>query len=410
MVAVGISRKRRYKLETKILTGEEDISQKDRYNPEMRKLIYFTSVLTFLTITAIAEHCQSQTLDYLFKSGTEGYHTFRIPALITTSQGHILAFAEGRKKGQSDTGDIDIVMKKSTDNGNTWSDLKVIWDEGENVCGNPAPVVDKKTGTIYLLCTWNLGRDQESEIINQTSEDIRRVYVTLSEDDGDSWAVPVEITDQVKKENWTWYATGPCHGMQIRNGKYKDRLIIPCDHIEAVTKKYYSHIIYSDDHGKTWKLGGSTPQDQVNECTVAELPGGKLILNMRNYDRTQKTRKISHSDDGGITWSDIYPDPALIEPICQASMLRFSFTDEGASRLIFSNPANENKRENMTVRISYDEGATWARSMVLFEGPSAYSDLTRLANGSIACLYEAGYDNPYQGIVFQEILIKDMED
>lgn len=375
-----------------------------------KRFISALSALIFYGVLNLTAFGQMQSLDYLFKSGTEGYHTFRIPAIITTNEGNIIAFAEGRKNGSSDTGDIDLVMKKSRDNGKTWSELKIIWEDGDNVCGNPAPVEDKITGTIYLLTTWNLGKDHESDIINQTSEDTRRIFVMKSKDDGESWSEPEEITKSVKKENWTWYATGPCHGIQLVRGENKGRLIIPCDHIEALTKKYYSHIIYSDDHGKTWEIGGSTPQDHVNECAVAELSDGKLLLNMRNYDRTKKTRKISLSDDGGLTWGDIFADKALIEPICQAGMLRFSFADEGVSRLIFSNPASIGKRENLTLRVSYDEGSSWAKSKVLFPGPSAYSDLTRLKSGKIACLFEAGHEHPYQGIVFQQISLKEIEE
>ena len=372
----------------------------------------FTSIFTILPliwILSFTSFGQKQSLDYLFKSGTDGYHTFRIPAIITTTEGNIISFAEGRKNGSSDTGDIDLVMKRSADNGKSWSELKVLWDDGDNVCGNPAPVVDRISGTIYLLSTWNLGEDHESEIIRQTSKDTRRIFVMESSDEGNSWSLPKEITSSVKQENWTWYATGPCHGIQVKNDKFKDRLIIPCDHIEAGTKKYFSHIIYSDDHGKSWQLGGSTPQDQVNECTIAELPEGNLMLNMRNYDRSKKTRKVSLSEDGGLTWGNIYPDKSLVEPICQASLLRYSFTESGISRILFSNPANKEKRENMTLRISYDEGSTWEKSIILFSGPSAYSDLTRLPNDNIGCLFEAGINNPYEGIVYREVNLTDIE-
>jgi len=370
---------------------------------------YIFPITVLILFFILISFRSSESLQYLFESGTEGYHTFRIPAIVTSTNGTILAFAEGRKNGGSDTGNIDIVMKKSTDNGETWSDLIVIWDQGDDVCGNPAPVVDKTTGNIYLLTTWNLGKDHESEIIRQTSKDTRRIFVLQSTNDGDSWTEPKEITKSVKKENWTWYATGPCQGIQLERGKNQGRLVIPCDHIEAVTNKYYSHTIYSDDHGETWELGGSTPQDQVNECAVAELSDGKLILNMRNYDRTKKARKISHSEDGGATWGEIYSDTTLIEPICQAGMLRYSFEEEGISRLLFSNPSDTEKRQNMTLRVSYDDGSTWARSVILFEGPSAYSDMTRLPNGNIGCLYEAGKKNPYQGIVFQVVPLEKLE-
>ena len=157
-------------------------------------------------------------------------------------------------------------------------------------------------------------------------------------------------------------------------------------------------------------MGVCTGKDQVNECAVAELSDGKLLLNMRNYDRSEKSRKISVSEDGGLSWSNIYSDKILIEPICQAGLSRYSFADQGRSRLLFSNPANKNKRQNMTLRLSYDEGSTWAKSKVLHERPSAYSDVIKLPNGNIACLYEAGLKHPYEGIVFQEISLKDIED
>ena len=346
-----------------------------------------------------------EKLNHLFKSGTDGSNTFRIPAIITTRNGTLLAFAEGRKNTSSDTGDIDLVMKRSHDNGKTWSELTVLWDDGANVCGNPAPVEDRHTGKIYLLMTWNLGSDHEPDIIKGKSKDSRRVFVMVSSDNGCSWSEAKEITGSVKLSNWTWYATGPCHGIQVRKGMYRDRLIIPCDHIEAGTEKYFSHIIYSDDHGDTWKLGGTTPQDQVNECSIAELSDGKLMLNMRNYDRTQKSRKISLSEDGGMTWSDIWSDPVLIEPICQGSLL----DHPKKKMLFFPNPADANARQKMTLRVSYDQGNTWAVSKVLHAGPAAYSDLTILATGEIGCFYEAGKKSPYEGIVFKKISLKELK-
>lgn len=342
-----------------------------------------------------------KNLSYLFESNTEGYKCFRIPAIVTTNKGTVLAFAEGRKKGCSDTGNIDLVMKRSEDNGKTWSKLMVIWDDDDNVCGNPAPVVDNITGAIHLLSTWNLGEDHESDIIAGKSKNTRRIYTLSSTDDGKSWSQPKEITTSVKKENWTWYATGPVHGIQLEYGEHKGRLVIPCDHIEAESKKYYSHIIYSDDHGLTWQLGGRTHQDQVNECTIVELSNGNLMLNMRNYDRTQKTRKVAISKDGGLSWGDIYPDNNLIEPICQASILKVKEDKEPV--LYFLNPANKNKRENMTLKESIDNGHTWSVVKTIFDGPSAYSDLTLLFNGNLGCFYEAGNENPYEGIVFEVV-------
>lgn len=372
----------------------------------MKSILAFLIVL-FLNIFFTCEkansiYAQSNMPSYIFESGTEGYKTFRIPAIVTTNSGRILAFAEGRVNGGSDTGDIDLVMKSSDDGGRTWSNLKVIWDDKKNVCGNPAPVIDGVTGKIHLLMTWNLGTDHERDIIAGRSENTRRVFETSSSDGGNNWSSPKDITSSTKLDNWTWYATGPCHGIQLKNGTHKNRMVVPCDHIEAGTKKYYSHVIYSDDNGATWKLGGTSPQDQVNECTVAEFPNGKLLLNMRNYDRSQKSRKISWSENGGESWSAIQTAAALIEPICQASML-FAETNE---TLYFLNPASENSRTNMTLKSSKDFGNSWELEKILHEGPSAYSDLTLVTKNTLGCLYEAGKESPYEGIIFETIRIK----
>ena len=371
-------------------------------------LLFQTSFLNLIFSLLVPFVSHTNELKYIFKSGSEGYNTFRIPSIITTDSGVVLAFAEGRKNSSSDSGDIDLVLKRSIDGGKTWGDLIVIRDDSTNVCGNPSPVIDRKTGKIFLLSTWNRGDDTESEIINMTSVDTRRVYVMYSIDEGLSWSKPIEITDKVKKPNWTWYATGPVHGIQIREGSKKGRMIIPCDHIEANTKKYYSHIIYSDDGGSSWNIGGTTPQDQVNECSVAEIGKGKLILNMRNYDRTQMNRKISISNDYGESWGDIYDDKALVEPICQASILRYSFKGSGSNDLLFINPADKNKRLNMKLRLSNDLGRTWTREFLLHKGPSAYSDITKLRNGNVGCLFEAGKNSPYEGIVYREVDVRDI--
>jgi sialidase-1 len=237
------------------------------------------------------------------------------------------------------------------------------------------------------------------------------VFVAHSVDGGRTWSPSREITSAVKLPNWTWYATGPGSGIQIEHGPHKGRLVIPCDHIEAGADRYYSHIIYSDDHGTTWKLGGSTPECRVNECEVVELTGGRLMLNMRNYDRSKKNRQVAFSDDGGMTWREQHFDETLVEPICQAAIRRYAWPGPtGHGVILFSNPASTRGRVNMTVRASYDEGRTWPVSRVLHSGPSAYSDLTVLADGQIACLYEAGTSNPYQAIVFGRFPLKSLAD
>jgi sialidase-1 len=368
------------------------------------------SVWYLSLILLTTSFCQSDAgaaTPSVFVAGEDGYACFRIPAVVATANGHLLAFAEGRKKGCSDTGDIDLVMKRSIDYGQIWGPLQVVWDDGENTCGNPAPVMDVSTGRILLLSTWNLGSDREKEIINLTSEDTRHVFVLSSEDEGTSWTLAEEITDSVKLPSWTWYATGPGSGIQMRQGRHKGRLIVACDHIEAETKRYFSHIIYSDDGGDSWRLGGSTPTDQVNECEVAELSDGRLLLNMRNYNRKQKNRQLAHSEDGGLTWSTPFFHPTLVEPICQASMQTFEAA--GRNLLLFSNPASQDDRVNMTVRVSEDDGKSWPHSLVLHEGPSAYSDLVGLPGNRIGCLYERGKDSPYEAIVFQTVTLANLE-
>ena len=354
------------------------------------------ALLGFSTPTAAADI-------EVYRSGQSGYDTFRIPAMVEAANGDLLAFAEGRVGGRGDAGDIDLVLRRSRDGGRTWGDLEVVWNDGLNTCGNPCPVLDRETGAVHLLATRNLGHDHESEIIAGTSEGTRTVWVLTSEDHGATWNAPREITETTKDPNWTWYATGPGNGIQLRSGQNTGRLIIPCDHIESETKHYYSHAIGSDDHGRTWKRLGSTPSHQVNECAVAELEDGSLLLNMRNYDRSKRARALSRSTDAGETWGTVRRDPALPEPICQASMVAI---DEGRT-LVFTNPASETGRVGMTARRSRDGGRTWSKGIVLHEGPSAYSSLATLGGPSgadgVACLYEAGEGQPYETIRFQRL-------
>ena len=161
----------------------------------------------------------------VYVSGQDGYHTYRIPSLLVTPRGTLLAFAEGRKQGSGDAGDIDLLLKRSPDLGRTWEAAQTVWDDGPNTCGNPCPVVDRETGTLWLLLTWNRGDDAEHQIIAQQSRDTRRVFVTRSTDDGLTWSAPREITGSVKLTNWTWYATGPGAGIPIEHGAHRGRLV-----------------------------------------------------------------------------------------------------------------------------------------------------------------------------------------
>ncbi len=328
----------------------------------------------------------------VFVSGKDGYHTYRIPAIVLTKQGTVLAFCEGRKNSGSDYGDIDLVLKRSFDGGKTWGPMQTVVDDGPNTAGNPAPVVDQSTGTIWMPFCKNLG-DKGERFIKEGKAP-RTVWVTHSTDDGATWSEPVEITQTTKLDHWRWYATGPCHGIQLKTG----RLLIPCDYSDHGYggHPFCSHVIYSDDHGATWKIGGLLT-DGVNECTAVETTDGQVYLNMRCY-RGKHRRAIAWSQDGGETFSEPTLDEVLIEPVCQASAVRFTdAARHDKNRVLFSNPAST-KRVQMTIRMSTDECKTWPVSKVLNYGPSAYSDLCVLPDMTICCLYERGEGHPYETI------------
>jgi len=325
----------------------------------------------------------------LFTSGQAGYHTFRIPALAVTTKGTLLAFAEGRKAGRGDAGEIDLVLKRSVDNGVTWQSMQLVVTEAGMTCGNPCPVVDRETGVIWLPFCKNLADGDENRIT--AGQAPRTVWITHSTDDGATWAAPQEITSAVKKPAWTWYATGPTHGIQLQSG----RLVIPCDHIvgQHLDRKrdpHHSHVIYSDDHGATWQIGGIVDVG-TNECAVVETRDGSIYINCRNYSG-DKRRAIAWSQDQGNTFAGFGWDERLIEPICQASLVRYD-----QQHVLFSNPASTT-REKLTIRLSTDECQSWPVAKVLHAGPAAYSDLAIAPNGLICCLYERGDAHPYENL------------
>ena len=321
----------------------------------------------------------------VYVAGADDYFAYRIPSLLATPTGTLLAFAEGRKTSLADLGNNDMVLKRSTDGGKTWGPLQIIYDEGESTIGNPTPVIDR----IWLV----FGREG------------KEVLEMHSDDDGITWTKPVDITRQVKKPKWGFYGIGPGVGVQLRHGQHKGRIVIPAYH--RLTKHKgsspYANIFYSDDHGKSWHVGGTVGREMC-ECQVAETANGGLIVNARNHWwRTGKSQEksgkriVARSSDGGLTWTEPILDAVLIEPTCQASLLRYSgLGDKDRSRLLFANPAATptgnwgGPRHRLTVRMSYDEGRTWPISRLIEPGPAAYSALARLADGRIGVLYESG--------------------
>jgi sialidase-1 len=275
-------------------------------------------------------------------------------------------------------------------------------------CGNPCPVVDEPTGTIWLLLTHNPGDTGEARIKERKPGGTRTVWIARSVDDGLTWSRPTNITASTKDPSWGWYATGPGVGIQLRHGPYQGRLVIPCDHSLAGPDRTGSgpavedgsHVIYSDDHGLTWKLGGAA-RPRMNESQIVELADGKgtLLLNMRTTSKANR-RAQSVSHDGGQRWTTPESASELVEPRCQASILRYNWPiGKEPGRIVFSNPAGA-RRTNLKVRVSYDDGKTWPIAKTLCEGPSAYSCLAVLPDKSIGCLYECGRTNAYERISF----------
>lgn len=368
----------------------------------------FALAVAICTATTAA-FAQSEPVT-VFKRGEEGYNMFRIPAVIQAANGDILAFCEGRN-GRGDTGEIDMVMKRSSDGGRTWGKIQVIWKDGKNTCGNPAPVVENKSGRIIMVATWNDGRDHESDIRMLRSIDTRRVFCFYSDDNGVSWSTPVEITSTTKLPEWTWYATGPCHAIQLQKGDHKGRLVVPCNHgtpPEIKNGKEWartvSHIIYSDDMGDTWHIGGNP--DVGNESTVAELRDGRIVLNMRvdgshtdDWRANGRCRQVAYSADGGESFGAPFFERGLPEPRCQGTIANYTRKGKLTNSLLFCNPAS-GKRDNMWLKLSTDGGNTWKEVCRIYEGKAAYSDIFVARDGSVGVLYENGDKGIYDRISF----------
>lgn len=375
----------------------------------------FTAILIATSIALAAERSPGadpklEKTD-LFTAGEGGYALYRIPGVVVTAKGTLLAYAEARKSASGDWGHIDIVLRRSTDGGKTWGPIYTfarpqgefernpaavkqgLGKRGELTLNNPVAIVDRTPGVVHFMYCLEYGR----------------CFYLKSEDDGLTFSPPREITSAFErlKETYPWIvlATGPAHGIQLTSG----RLIVPVwlsrgtgghAHRPSVVST-----LYSDDHGASWQLGDivaneTDPLINPNETIIAELADGRVVLNMRSESKAHR-RAIATSPDGATGWSQPAFQDELVEPICMASMIRLSTTrTSDKNRLLFANPDNlarrdgkevEGKsrdRKNLTVRLSYDEGAKWSLAKVLEAGPSAYSDLAVGPDGTIYCFYE----------------------
>lgn len=326
----------------------------------------------------------------LFKAGMDGYHSFRIPALVSTKRGTLLAFCEGRKDSDKDYGDIDVVYKRSTNNGTSWSPLKVLFSKEGGTCGSPTAVADMINGRICIIMSYNDEKyaqysvSTKHEAIDEWGD--RKVFLNWSDDDGLSWNNLHDVTKELLPRNYTWDVIGPGAGIQLRYGPKAGRLIIPA----------LGRNLYSDNHGLSWQ---SQPiRSGTSEGTIMQLCNGDLLRNDRGASgafRARRRRQISISGNNGNSWSSWRSSEDLLDPLCQASLLRYNYSYP--QRLIFLNPSTTltglPNRKKMSVKISYDDGITWPVERMLDANNGGYSSMARTDNGQIASLQEARENN-----------------
>ncbi|WHX21387.1 sialidase family protein [Streptomyces malaysiensis subsp. malaysiensis] len=353
-----------------------------------------------------------------FRAGTEGYASYRIPAVVLTRAGTVLAFAEGRVDSSADYGHIDLVLKRSADGGRTWGALQIVARNEDGTAGNPAPVVldgGPHDGRVLLVHIRSAASATEDRIRRGevSAADGRRVWLTYSDDDGASWSGAREITASTKRPEWRWYATTPGHALQLRYGAHAGRIVIPGNHSlpptvsgDDGTEGRYNggHDLLSDDDGATWRIGyvDDNPDGyvNVNETTAAQLPDGRVYFNTRTDAEAPGNRADAHSGDGGATLDlPFRPQAGLVAPVVEGSVLHLGEPDA----LLFSGPADPAYRALMTVRTSHDGGVTWRPTHTVNGLPAAYSDLVRLDDATVGLLYETGDFSAYSTITFRRI-------
>ena len=353
----------------------------------------------------------------IHKQGQFGCHTFRIPAMVATNKGTLLAVYDMRYKSRRDLqGHMDIGLSRSTDGGETWARPVPIMDmkkfgglpEDQNGCSDPNILVDRKTGEILVSAVWTHGKPGTHQWVGKGSEPGHSIHkssqfmMVRSKDDGLTWSEPENWTKRLKDPKWCLFAPAPGNGINLMDGT----LVMPTQGRDA-TGLPFSNFMWSKDHGKSWTLS-SPARDNTTECSVAELKDGSLMLNIRdNRNRKDKSktngRAVSVTKDMGKTWKVHSSDHgALPEPVCMASLISHDLKD-GRRVLFFSNPNSKYKREKMTVRMSLDQGKTWPKSILLDQKGGAYSSLAMVDDRTLGILYESSVAD----MVFQKIKLSE---
>lgn len=346
-----------------------------------------------------AGHLVTPELEHtdLWTMGVGPYHSYRIPTIVATKSGTLLAFIEGRNPRDHPLGDVDVLVKRSSDGGRSWSDQQLVWDAGPYRVSDPSPVVDRTTGRVFLIVQTDWAAAAKQWPPNpDPGNDHRYIFALQSDDDGRTWSKPRDLSRAVLKPEWRANGPGPVAGIQLSRPAHRGRLVMPMDHETMPTVKgdersgSHSHVIYSDDHGATWQLGGSH-DSHTNESTVVELSDGQLLQSMRHYG-PQRHRAHALSRDGGETWGKKFLETDFPHPVNQGALLRYSWPEEaakgGKSRILYSGPADPKDRYGMTVRLSEDEGETWPVAGRINDAYGAYSGLVVLPDNRIGLLYE----------------------
>ncbi|MCC6725707.1 MAG: exo-alpha-sialidase [Saprospiraceae bacterium] len=343
----------------------------------------------------------------VFQSGEAGYACFRIPAIVRSPEGVLLAFAEGRKTGCSDFGDVDVVLKTSKNKGKTWSQLRVVAENGHLQSGNPAPVFDLldprfPKGRLFLF--YNSGNASEHDI--RLGKGQREVHFIASSDDGSTWSPPTNITAQVHRPlphsaDWRSYANTPGHALQLPSG----RLIVPANHSAGPPKDgfldYRAFAFFSDDHGESFQIMPDIDYPGSNEATAASLPGGRFLMSIRDQSGRAKARLMAIGSKQGI-WDSTWVATNLPDPVCQGSLLNFS-SKKNKQVLLHSNPASTTNRCCLQVKMSRDGGKTWQPILLQPNESAAYSDLVQLSRKSAGLLAEV---DEYGRVIFQRFRVK----